>query len=110
MRRLLTNTGAGLVATAAMTIAMEAMFRFLPRHQRYPLPPRLITSRLLRRVGTPRRVRRHKGALTMVSHFGYGAAAGALHAPITGLRLHPFVEGPLYGLALWAVSYLGWLP
>ncbi len=110
MRRLLIHAGAGVVATAAMTAAMEAMFRFLPRHQRYPLPPRLITSRLLRRLGAPLRVRRHKSALTWVNHFGYGAAAGALHAPVAALHVHPYVEGALYGMAVWAGSYLGWLP
>lgn len=110
MRRLLVNMGAGLAATAAMTVAMEAMFRFLPHYQRYPLPPRLITSRLLRRVNAPLRLRRHKTALTMANHFGYGMAAGALHTPVTALRIHPLVEGALFGTALWAGSYLGWLP
>ncbi len=110
MRRLLVNAGAGLVATAAMTAAMEAMFRMLPRYQRYPLPPRLITTRMLRRIGAPLGLRSHKDALTMLNHFGYGAVAGALHTPVTALRLHPLVEGALYGMAVWGGSYLGWLP
>lgn len=110
MRRLLINAGAGLVATAAMTVAMEGMFRTLPAYQRYPLPPRLITSRLLHLVGAPFGVRRHKTALTWLNHFGYGAAAGALHAPVAALRIHPLVEGALYGTAVWGASYLGWLP
>ena len=36
---------AGVVATAAMTVSMDALFRQLPDNERYPLPPRELTER-----------------------------------------------------------------
>jgi hypothetical protein len=38
---------AGLSATMAMTAAMRALFKWLPSHERYPLPPRELTERIL---------------------------------------------------------------
>ena len=42
---------AGLLGTAAMTIAMIAMHKLLPREQQQPLPPRQITMAAAERVG-----------------------------------------------------------
>jgi biotin transporter BioY len=49
---------------------------------------------------------------TWVSHFAYGAACGALYGAVSGERLdeHPVLAGVGFGLAVWAGSYLGWLP
>ena len=102
----------GLAATAPMTVAMELMHRRLPEHERYPLPPRRITDRVLDATGLgeglPETRRRE---LALLNHFAYGAAAGALYGPVarrTGLP--PVASGVLYGLGVWAGSYLGWLP
>ena len=103
---------AGFLATAPMTLAMDAMHRQLPAHERYPLPPSDITAELTEEAG----VRQHLDppehiALTMLAHFGYGAAAGALYGPIsrhTGLS--PVASGVVFGLGVWTVSYLGLLP
>lgn len=45
-------------------------------------------------------------------HFAYGAAGGVAYALIQRrLRLgEPLPAGPLFGAALWACSYIGWLP
>ena len=103
---------AGLIATVPMTIAMLAMHRRLPWHERYPLPPRQIVAKLAHATG----LRKHldndeeQGA-TLAAHFGYGSATGALFAPIA--RELPFprvLSGIGYGLAVWTVSYLGVLP
>ena len=37
--------------------------------------------------------------------FIFGALAGTIYA-----RCSPRANGPLYGIAVWAVSYLGWIP
>ncbi|HEV2653990.1 MAG TPA: DUF1440 domain-containing protein, partial [Ktedonobacteraceae bacterium] len=48
---------------------------------------------------------------SIVSHFGYGAAMGALYTTLTRqLRLQPVLKGTLFGLVIWAASYLGWMP
>lgn len=103
---------AGVVATAAMTLAAQALFRRLPKAERYPLPPRELTERVAGWAG----VRGRLGepglkATTLASHFGFGAAAGGLYAPLfLGGRPPPMANGVGYGLAVWAASYLGWIP
>src|SRR3546814_14157501 len=73
--RLLLGAIAGVVGTVAMTAAMNRLHPRLPRSDRYPLPPREITERL---VGTESEDD-IKDAAT-AAHHGYGAAAGALLA------------------------------
>ncbi|HWS53323.1 MAG TPA: DUF1440 domain-containing protein, partial [Pyrinomonadaceae bacterium] len=48
---------------------------------------------------------------TWASHFGYGAACGALYGALAAERdVPPLAAGVGFGLAVWAGSYLGWLP
>lgn len=111
VRRLVATAGAGFVATALMSVAMLGMKRRLPWYQRYPLPPRLITSRALQKLGVGLRARRKYGpALTVANHFAFGTTTGALYTPLTMLNVNPLVAGSLFGLAVWSASYLGWLP
>ncbi|HYG54267.1 MAG TPA: hypothetical protein VD965_03110 [Burkholderiales bacterium] len=100
---------AGLAATAAMTLAMGALWRRLPRRERYPLPPREITSTLAARTGIERHLdERQRVDATLLSHFAYGAGAGALFPVLARRASVP--RGIAYGLGVWAASYLGWLP
>src|SRR4051812_14388020 len=71
----------GAAATLPMTVAMELMHRRLPRRERSPLPPRIITQRMTRKAGVERRLGEPEHqALALVSHFAYGAATGVLYA------------------------------
>jgi nucleoside-diphosphate-sugar epimerase len=103
---------AGLLATAPMTLAMKAMHRELPWWERHPLPPRRISETVAETVGLRARRREPEATmLTGLSHFAYGAAAGAAYAPLArALPGPPALKGTAYGLAVWAVSYQGWLP
>src|SRR5689334_25415829 len=78
---------AGFLATVPMTMAMEAMFRRLPRRERYALPPSQLTVRVIERgeMG-PRLPRRPHTALTLGVHFAIGAAGGMAAGPF-GRRL-----------------------
>ena len=114
MDKLAAGALAGLTATAPMTLAMSAMHRRLPARERYPLPPRQITMNAARKAGVepaqdldePERL-----GLTMLAHFGYGTAVGALYGPIAPRSLPGSVLGGVgWGLAVWAGSYLGLLP
>ena len=103
---------AGLAGTAAMTAAMRAMFRALPERDRYPLPPRLITDRVVGPIGMMDALDEpERRGLTLALHYGYGAAVGALY-PVVAQRVGgPGVAtGIGYGLAVWGASYLGWIP
>lgn len=45
------------------------------------------------------------------SHLLYGAGAGACYGLLQDeLELPPLAAGSVFGLALWAVGYLGWIP
>lgn len=100
---------AGLIATGPMTAMMLAAKRALPRHQRYPLPPRQITARL----ASEARVDASEGQVLAAAgalHF-FGAAAGAVFALLSRRSdLPPIAHGGLFGLLVWTVSYLGWVP
>src|SRR5205085_7597262 len=51
-------------------------------------------------------------AATWASHFAYGAACGALYGAVSrgALGRHAVLSGAGFGVAVWAGSYLGWLP
>lgn len=106
------GANAGFLATLPMTVAMEGMFQELPFSERYPLPPRQITQELARKLGLDGELteQQHQ-ALSLVSHFGYGAAMGGIYGLATGQTVpRGAVSGMLFGLGVWGASYLGLLP
>jgi uncharacterized membrane protein YagU involved in acid resistance len=107
-QRFLAGAAAGLAATIAMTAFMMAAHRCcLPRTQRNPLPPRLITDFFQDR-STPASRETIGKADAYLLHFLFGGAMGALYGLI---RVRgTTVEGSSYGLVVWAASYLGWVP
>lgn len=109
---LLKGALAGFVATIPMTIFMLATQRFLPQGQRYDLPPEIITKELAHRAHVRHHMNKQQvlGA-TLVSHFGYGASMGAVYSPLgKKMPLPTVVQGILFGLVVWAGSYLALLP
>ena len=112
IRRSLTGAISGFIATAPMSLSMLLGWMLLPRREKYHLPPRLITEEITERVGVEERISEGElVGLTAASHFGYGAVFGALYALFEQkVPLHASIKGMLAGIALWAGSYLGWLP
>ena len=113
MNRVLLGALAGLAATAPMTLAMKLMHEQLPREEQYPLPPRQVTEGMAEKAGVNEHLNEdEREAATWASHFAYGAACGALYGALTGERVdrHPVLAGVGFGVAVWAGSYLGWLP
>ncbi|MDB5105955.1 MAG: conserved rane protein of unknown function [Fibrobacteres bacterium] len=103
---LVAGTLSGLAATLPMTAAMRRIRRREPREWLKALPPRKITLRLAHRAGLGKKLDRDdKRRLIALSHYGYGAAAGGLYGLLPGR-----MPGILYGLAVWAISYLGLMP
>jgi uncharacterized membrane protein YagU involved in acid resistance len=86
--------------------------RRLPLAQRYPLPPREITGKIAAKAGVRDELSESgESAATLLSHFGYGSAAGLLYAFLTGnVTLPGVLKGILFGLVVWTASYLGLLP
>jgi uncharacterized membrane protein YagU involved in acid resistance len=112
MNKLLAGTLAGFAATAPMTVAMMLIYRRLHPFEIQALPQEEITAELERRTGVKAHLTRPEHeVVTWISHFGFGAGAGALYAPLAGMmKAHPVLKGAGYGLLVWAASYLGWLP
>jgi hypothetical protein len=101
--RLLIGAIAGIVGTAAMTATMRRLHRKLPASERYPLPPREITDAI-----APATSEAAAEDRALAGHFAFGAAGGAL---LTAPDASPSLgKGMAEGLAVWAASYMGWIP
>jgi uncharacterized membrane protein YagU involved in acid resistance len=101
----------GFVATIPMTAFMVAAHRVLPHWQRYALPPEQITSELASRSKLDDHLdKRRLLAAALTSHFCYGSAMGAIYRLLRRTVPESPATGVSFGLLIWAVSYLGWLP
>lgn len=99
--RIVLGALAGVAATLPMTIAMRHLHNRLPADERYPLPPREI-SKDFPRLGL------RPATATLLYHFAYGGAAGAVFALFS--RRRGLTTGGLFGVGVWGASYLGWIP
>lgn len=109
MNKILLGALAGLAATVPMTILMVESHRRLPKKEKYPLAPREIFDEVTERVEVDDDLTEsEKTNLSLGAHFAYGTTTGAIYGmlPIK----HNAANGVAYGLGVWAVSYLGWLP
>lgn len=100
--RLIAGAIGGIVGTAAMTMAMRRLHARLPAEERYPLPPREITERVVS-GGSEADLE----DLSLASHVAFGAVTGSMMA---GLRILGPVGGSGWGVLVWLASYLGWAP
>jgi uncharacterized membrane protein YagU involved in acid resistance len=110
--KMLRGAVAGFMGTAPMSSSMLIGWRLLLERERYHLPPRLVTEKIVQRLGLKNRIR-EQGllGLSIFSHFAYGAVFRALYALFEHrIPLHSRLKGAIAGLALWTGSYLGWLP
>lgn len=106
------NALAGFIATIPMTLFMLGTQRFLPKGQQYELPPELLTKELAHRAHFKSHLKKKQiVAMSLVSHFGYGASVGSLYCFLEKRPNFPApVKGALFGLLVWLVSYLGLAP
>jgi uncharacterized membrane protein YagU involved in acid resistance len=111
MHKVTRGAIAGTIATIPMTLVMINLFPRLPIEQRYPLPPRLIIESL-QESGQMRPSMDDASAThtTLLAHFAYGAATGALFPYLERGRGNDFFTGAVFGVGVWAASYLGWIP
>lgn len=112
MNAVLLGALAGFAATVPMSLAMKLMHEQLPGHEQYPLPPRAVAMELAEGAGVKHELDEgEREGLTWASHFAYGTACGAVYAPLArAVDVPPPLTGAAFGLAVWAGSYLGWLP
>ena len=103
----------GTLATVPMTGAMKLLHKYLVFYDQHSPPPKKITVRVARRlkISMPFFKKKKRKLMTTVSHYGYGAATGALY-PLWSkeIPIHPIYKGMIHGLMVWSGSYLGLLP
>jgi len=116
MQSILEQAGAGAVAgclaTGPITAFMKAVHVNLPPDLRSPIPPREITERATQMAGVRQDLSDgQRLGLSIAAHWAFGAATGAMYAPLARhFHLPPLAGGIVFGLGVWASSYLGWLP
>ncbi|MBW3636585.1 MAG: DUF1440 domain-containing protein [Armatimonadetes bacterium] len=111
MNRIISGALAGFAATAPMTLVMLVFHRW-PRHEAEPLPPQQITEEIAERTGLESHLDENRLTVaTGAAHFGFGAAGGAVYGLLADkIPLPPALKGAVWGLMVWSVSYLGWIP
>lgn len=123
LKQVVIGGAAGLAATVPMTAMMLLGYCLLPPEQQYALPQEEIVESLTETVGTHEYLdsvpapspespaRLPLEALGLLSHFGYGTAAGTAYALLAQANdSRPALRSLIFGLLLWAFGYLGWLP
>ncbi len=101
----------GLGATSVMTFFMLLGHHLGARSVQEPVPPKRITERVARRVGLRRHIDQDRlTALSIMAHFGYGSFFAVVYRMTVGRLTRQPAVGALFGLALWAAGYLGYLP
>lgn len=112
MNKYLSGALAGFAATAPMTAAMFALHKRLPRHEQHALPPEEITWELVTRAGVQKDLSQTQYEIAAwAAHFGFGTGAGLFYGSFAEkVQAPPVLKGAAFGLLVWAISYLGWLP
>jgi uncharacterized membrane protein YagU involved in acid resistance len=106
------GAAAGCLATIPMTLALLVLHRLLPEWPRPTLPPKKVAMGLASRVGLKKHLDKpEQSTMAWVTHFAFGTGAGAVYGPLgRNLPIPRVASGTAFGLLVWAVSYLGWLP
>jgi uncharacterized membrane protein YagU involved in acid resistance len=112
MNALFRGFWASTMATSSMTLALFEAFKKLPIEEKQPLPPAQLTESLVRKAGfTKNWSSEMQAEATMLSHYGYGAAAGIAYALLADkVPGNSLIKGGLFGLGVWAASYYGIIP
>jgi len=103
---------AGAVATAAMTGVMRIVHAVTGSG--HEIAPKPITVNMLAKVGLHDNVDEDtKNVLAIVNHWAYGMGCGAVFGMVrkwSKLRLPGVLQGAVFGIIVWAISYMGWVP
>jgi len=111
LRMAAAGAASGIAATAAMSALMVGAREVGMMSE---LPPHEIADRAVERTRARDDADRDdRDRLGWLAHFAFGAAAGTVYAVLrnrTRTPGGPLFHGSTYALAIWAVSYLGWIP
>ncbi len=101
----------GAVATVPFTAIMFGGKYLFPAHEARAVPPKQITARIVDSVSPVTVSEPSLNLATTFAHFGYGAMTGAIFESMTkSYHGNKVVAGVAFGVGVWALSYMGWLP
>lgn len=107
---------AGAAGTAVMTLMMKQVAsRVMPADM---LPDEFAPKRVVEwaeeQAGEPNALTdSQEQAAAMGAHFGYGSGSGAVYGLLRETLINDVpapVAGVIFGVAVWAVSFQGWMP
>lgn len=113
MKRVGMGLLAGVAGTAALTAVVQLEKRALPWGQKHhALFPHKVVKKAENFFGIQGRLTGNaETAAIHGSNFAYGTLMGALYGwSAPKLNVSPWVSGPLFGLAFWAIGLSGWVP
>ena len=103
LRDLGTGVFAGVVGTAAMTIAQGAEFVLTDAEP--SSSPAQVVDRLKRKAGRGRLKRKHRRVANQTMHWIYGTSWGVPYGVVAGhTKVAPELSGPVFGLLVWGAA------
>lgn len=102
LHRALQAAVGGAAGTGAMSafLGLSDVFGIMNRQ-----PPRQIVQHFLPMLSPG-----ETDAAALVAHVGYGVSGGSVYGAVVAPHRRGLATGVAYGLGVWAVSYLGWIP
>ena len=104
----------GMVAGAVATVPMSAVMLVAGRTGAMgKQPPEQVTEKAMDAAGVDDTSEGEQHATASIAHLAFGAGGGAAFALLQrrlDLPVPTVVQGVAFGLAVWAVSYQGWIP
>jgi len=92
---------------------MRVLFNELPRREKYPLPPRMITEKVAETIGIKPQMEKANAMVpaTWIAHFAFGAAAGFWYGlQKLDTKQATIRDGIKFGMKVYAWNYAGTLP
>jgi uncharacterized membrane protein YagU involved in acid resistance/uncharacterized membrane protein len=103
LRDLGVGAFAGVIGTAAMTIAQGAEFVLTDAEP--SSSPAQVVDRLKRKAGRGRLKRRHRRVANQTMHWLYGTSWGVPYGVVAGhTKVAPELSGPVFGLLVWGAA------
>jgi hypothetical protein len=109
LRPMVVGSAAGALATLPMSGLIWGARRVGIFH-RTPAPEAVATRLVQRVTGRHATTPPQRQLLTALAHLGFGSGAGAVYGTTAWLRPPTVWSGMLFGLAVWIISYQGWIP
>jgi uncharacterized membrane protein YagU involved in acid resistance len=117
MKKILLGSVAGAISTIPMTAVMESMYRQLPLAEKDPLPPRVLTMKILQKIFPKMDLTEDQRIwVTLLSHIAFGSFLGTIYGLNSSFSRDKdsqdkrkkellFSKGLALGIIAWLINY-----